>query len=194
MSAGGGYYDCNITMHSNNIVLLRKSKYAIRGVRAFLNSRCKLDIAEDFSCLNCDMRMQEDDTAIFIGSDCMFSTEICIYTTDGHAIYTEDGTFINKGKDVLIGNHVWLGRRCILLKGVVIGNNSIVGLGAIVTKPFPISNAILAGFPAKVIKTGVNWDRKDPAHYKRVTGKKNKRSSLFFYSLRNFFYRLFMKE
>ena len=58
------------------------------------------------------MSLQEDNTGIFIGKDCMFSTEICIYTIDGHAIYAADGNLLNMGNDILIGNHVWIGCVC----------------------------------------------------------------------------------
>ena len=59
----------------------------------------------------------------------MFSTEIRVYATDGHAIYSIDqNKVLNIGKIITIGNHVWIGRRVNLLKGTKINDNSIVGL------------------------------------------------------------------
>lgn len=45
-------------------------------------------------------------------------------------------------------------------KNVKISDNSIVGWGSIVTRKFDEPNVIIAGIPAKVVKRGVNWDRK----------------------------------
>ncbi len=34
---------------------------------------------------------------------------------------------INKGKDILVGNHVWLGRETMLLGGAKVADNCVVG-------------------------------------------------------------------
>ena len=75
---------------------------------------------------------------------------------------------LNIGKIIKIGNHVWIGRRVDLLKGTKINDNSIVGFGSVVTGNIDESNVVIAGFPAKVIKTGVNWSRLTPEEYERV--------------------------
>ena len=49
-----------------------------------------------------------------------------------------------------IGNNVFIGAGCKVLKGVRIGCNSVIGTGSIVTKDIP-ANSIAAGNPAKVI-------------------------------------------
>ena len=54
-------------------------------------------------------------------------------------------------KDILIGENVWIGMNCIILKGVVIGDNTIIGAGSIVTKNLE-ANCIYAGNPAKLVK------------------------------------------
>lgn len=45
-------------------------------------------------------------------------------------------------------------------KNTKIPDDSIVGWGSIVTKVFHEPNIILAGIPAKIIKRGINWDRR----------------------------------
>lgn len=110
----------------------------------------------------------------------MFSTEIRIYATDGHAIYSvDDGRVLNTGKVITIGNHVWIGRRVNLLKNTKINDNSIVGLGSVVTNSFNEQNVVIAGFPAKVIKRNVNWSRVPPEEYERThthINNKNKKN------------------
>ena len=59
----------------------------------------------------------------------------------------------------------WIGKDVKIGKNVRIADNSIVGWGSIVTKRFEEPNVILAGIPAKVVKHGVNWDRKSINKY-----------------------------
>lgn len=68
-------------------------------------------------------------------------------------------THFNLSKDIVIGDHVWIGNQVIITKGAKISNNVVVGTGSIVTgKSFP-SSTIIAGMPAKVIHNNINWLR-----------------------------------
>lgn len=96
---------------------------------------------------------------VMIGTDCMFSSDISIRTGDSHSIIDNEGTRINRSKNVSIGNHVWVGTKCIINKGSAIPDNSIVDAGSVVTKLFDESNIIVAGNPAKKIKSGIEWIR-----------------------------------
>ena len=67
---------------------------------------------------------------------------------------------INFAKSIEIGKHVWIGKDSKIGKNVKIADNSIVGWGSIVTKEFNEPNVIIAGIPAKIVKRGINWDRR----------------------------------
>ena len=56
-----------------------------------------------------------------------------------------------KCKPVEIGENVFIGCNCIILKGSKIGNNCVVGAGSVVSGQFE-DNCVIAGNPAKVIK------------------------------------------
>lgn len=60
--------------------------------------------------------------------------------------------FIPSHGKISIGNNVWFGENCTVLKGVTIGDNCIIGFGSVVTKDIP-SNSVAVGIPAKVICT-----------------------------------------
>lgn len=95
-------------------------------------------------------------TKVTIGSDCIFANHVHIRTSDQHCIFNESGERINPAEDVHIGNHVWLGRESVIMKGVSVGDGAIVGMRSMVTKDVP-ERCIVVGTPAKVIKTNVNW-------------------------------------
>jgi len=95
---------------------------------------------------------------IMLGSDCLLSSEIRIRTGDSHSVLDANGKRINKSKDVVLGDHVWVGNRAILLKGCEIGRDSIVASGGIITKAFHTTNCVLGGNPARIIKENINWD------------------------------------
>lgn len=94
---------------------------------------------------------------IVIGEKCLFSNEIVIRTGDSHSIVNNDGLRINPAEDVTIGDRVWVGQHCTILKGCKIGDDSILATGCVVTKGVFTPNSILAGIPAKTVKKDVSW-------------------------------------
>ena len=104
-------------------------------------------------------RIDGSNKKIIVGDDCMFSYGVEIWTGDGHKIYDLDtGERINEDKDVIIGNHVWIGRNASVHKGAVIPDGCVIGANSFVTHKFDEPNTIIAGTPAKVIKRNIRWE------------------------------------
>jgi len=83
---------------------------------------------------------------IKIGRDVMVGAGTTIADNDDHP--ERLGT---TEAQVIIGNNVFIGMRCMIMKGVTIGDNAVIGAGSIVTKDIP-ANCIAAGVPCKVIR------------------------------------------
>ena len=104
---------------------------------------------------------------IILGHDCMVSHNVQMWSGDGHAIFdVESGKNINSNftelsvrkNNIVLGDHVWVGFRSVLMNGANVGNGSIVGANSIVKAIFS-NNCALGGNPAKVIRKNCAWDR-----------------------------------
>lgn len=116
------------------------------------------------NCLLVDLNVSlkdEKNLSITIGNDCMTSSNVAIRSSDGHTIYDiNNKQILNRPSEIIIEDHVWLGRGVEILKNTHIPKDCIVGMGSVVTKKFNDPNCVLVGRPAKVVRSGVNWSTK----------------------------------
>jgi len=97
---------------------------------------------------------------ITLGDDCMLSGDITMDVSDMHSILdVETGRRLNPPRDILIGDHVWLAHGVRVMKGAQIGQDSIIGSRAMVCGAIP-ANSLAVGTPARVMRSGVTWDRR----------------------------------
>jgi acetyltransferase-like isoleucine patch superfamily enzyme len=95
---------------------------------------------------------------VHIGEDCILARGVTVMDSDMHRIggtgrkSTEEDI-----KEVVIGNHCWIGQNATILKGVVVGDGAIVAANSVVTEDVK-GNNLVAGIPAKVIREGVIWE------------------------------------
>lgn len=96
-------------------------------------------------------------TSIEIGKNCLFSSNIKFRTGDSHSVLNMNGERINPSKNIIIGDHVWIGQDCFVGKGSEVPEHSIVAARAVVTKKFNAKNVVIAGNPAKIVKENIDW-------------------------------------
>lgn len=152
--------DVRIFIYGNNHhLIVEKNVIFKRGHIWFEDHDCEISIGAGTTIEEAELSVAENGTKITIGKDCMFSKGVHITTTDSHSIIsTETGQRTNPAKNIEIRNHVWLGYNVNVNKGVTIEGNSVVASHSVVTKYIP-GNSIAAGVPAKIVKTGITWDR-----------------------------------
>ena len=110
----------------------------IDGPKVFLGERNVINVG-------CMLRARH--YRITTGNDVSIGPEAALLTL-GHDPQSPD--FSDKGGDITIGDHVWIGYRAIILPGITIGEGAVVGAGSVVTKdvePF----TIVAGNPARKV-------------------------------------------
>lgn len=98
-----------------------------------------------------------DRSKIKIGSYVMFGPRVIVSGGD-HEItslikpmYSVVEKSSSCDADVVIGDDVWIGANCIVLKGVTIGTGAVIAAGSVVTKDVE-SYSIYGGVPAKKIR------------------------------------------
>lgn len=89
----------------------------------------------------------------------MIAHSVEISTTDFHSVLDHDGSVMNEDSSVVIGDHVWIGKRVTINKGVKIPNDSVIGASSVVTKVFSTPRVVIAGNPASVKKQDISWRR-----------------------------------
>lgn len=133
-----------------------------KRTRVLMGNNNQLIIGKNTTTENLTIhQINSNNTKVEIGEDCMIAYRVSIKTSDMHTIYDpQTRKSLNSAKNVKLGNHVWIAADTTILKGVSIPNNCMVGACSLVNKEFTEEHCIIAGSPAKVIKKGINWDRR----------------------------------
>ena len=100
-----------------------------------------------------------DVAKVIIGDNCQMAPGVAIYTA-GHPIHPDTrNTAYEYGKEVRIGDNVWIGGNTVICPGITIGDNCVIGAGSVVTKDIP-AWTVAAGNPCRVIRRITDADRR----------------------------------
>lgn len=142
----GKNFTCINKFDSNSIGLIQSCLFNIPSEGKHIRIGDNVGISGSSLCAVEDITIGNN---VLIGSGCI------ITTTDSHPIHWEarrHNTEQPASAPVVIEDDVFLGARCIILKGVTIGAGAVIGAGSVVTKDIP-PRVIAAGNPARVVKS-----------------------------------------
>ena len=134
----------------NGNVVFKGTAHIGRGSRIVVKDGASLELGDNFaisssSYINCFKHIKT-------GRDIQLAWGDLLMDSDTHSIYGEDGTLINEDKDIILGDNIWIGCDCKVLKGATIPDNCVVGANSVVTSIPLEPNSLIIGSPAKSVK------------------------------------------
>jgi acetyltransferase-like isoleucine patch superfamily enzyme len=125
-----------VTINESNNIALKKNGQFIIGKNTYITR----------ATIACYEKIE-------IGENCILGEGLKIF--DHNHQYTTEPFSVSKTEfntaHVKLGNNVWTGANCIILKGVTIGDNVILGAGCVIHKDIP-ANSIVINKQELVIK------------------------------------------
>lgn len=160
VTVGPESYLCNsvirISGSGHRIMIGRKAKL-FDTVLWMEDQNNIIEIGDDTSINGAHIAVTEPHHRISIGENCLFSSEIDVRNGDSHSIIDIDtNQRINYACDIIVGNHVWIGKYVKIIKGAHIEDDSVIGIGSLVNSRIT-RNSIAVGIPAKIVKNNINW-------------------------------------
>lgn len=140
------------------ITIKGNGKHRFRqGTIINISPGAELLIGNNFTCAP-NLRLTVTNK-VAIGNDNMWSYDNIVLDSDIHVITDMNGNKLNKKGIIVIGDRVWMGARCTVLKNVSIANDIIIGSTTVVSKSLLDPNSIYVGPAARKVKTGIKWKR-----------------------------------
>ncbi|MCL1943766.1 MAG: acyltransferase [Candidatus Azobacteroides sp.] len=147
-----------VLIRGNNHTVILDENCAYKNGQIWMEgSGCRIKLGKNTSIESAFLAALKTDKSIEIGDNCLISYNVEIRTGDSHSIIDSGSKErINPDRNIVIGNHVWIGSHVSVLKGVHIADNAVIGTYSLVTKDVP-PNSVVGGSPAKVLKENINW-------------------------------------
>ena len=132
------------------------------GGKASIGHGSKISVRGNLK-LGADFNMTAESTIVCakeirFGYDCLLSWDILVMDTDEHPLYNKDNERVNPDKAIVVGDHVWIGCKCVLLKGAEVPNNTVVAAGTLLTSSLAGEHQVIGGKPLSVIKRDIRWE------------------------------------
>lgn len=137
--------------------LLGKSENAFINPPFACDYGSHIEVGKNFAAnYNCTIL---DVAKVKIGDNCLLAPNVAIYTA-GHPIHpsTRNSAY-EYGKEITIGDNVWIGGSSVICPGVHIGSNVVIGAGSVVTRDIP-DWCVAAGNPCRVLRSITEEDRR----------------------------------
>lgn len=88
--------------------------------------------------------------SIRIGDNCRIGQNVCFMDSNGHRVNSLERNISDEPLEIIIGENVWIGANCLILKGSVIGDNSIVSANSVVSGVLEANSIYRGNFAVKI--------------------------------------------
>ena len=135
----------------NGKIIFRGTAHIGRGSRIVVCENALLELGDNFaisssSYINCFKHIKT-------GKDIQLAWGDLLMDSDTHTIYGENGKVFNEDKEIILGDKIWIGCDCKVLKGAIIPDNCVVGANSVITTAPLAPNSLIIGAPARSVKT-----------------------------------------
>ena len=151
----------NMSHQRENIIIGKNSH--IRGEILVYPYRGKIRIGDD--CYIGEGTRIWSEMGISIGNRVLIAHNVDIHDSNDHPMDKEERhnhfmsilregfleKFDLRGREIRIGDDVWIGFGACIMKGVTIGEGAVIAAHAVVTKDVP-ANVVVGGNPAYILK------------------------------------------
>ena len=112
--------------------LLGKSEGAFINPPFYCDYGSHIEVGRNFFAnYNCTIL---DVAKVKIGDNCQMAPNVAIYTA-GHPVHPiSRNSMYEYGKEITIGDNVWIGGNAVICPGVHIGDNVVIGAGSVVVE------------------------------------------------------------
>lgn len=125
------------------------------GCKIAVGNKGSLRFGEDVS-INAETEICCQKEVIF-GNHNVVSWDCLIMDTDFHSIVDEKNNRINEDCAIHFEDDVWIGCRCIILKGTWICKGCVIAAGSVVPGKKCMIEASIFGFNGKVLREKIRW-------------------------------------
>jgi acetyltransferase-like isoleucine patch superfamily enzyme len=144
----GRPYPAQLIVRPGGTFRVRGSWEFSTGFKVWVDSGAVLDVGSGGTNYGAEIFCSG---SITIGEDVGIGYGATLRDSDDHAVTGGSGPGA-----IVIGDHVLIASRAMILPGVTIGDGAVVAAGAVVTRDVP-SRAMVAGVPARVVREDVDW-------------------------------------
>lgn len=153
----GNYKNVTVDINGNYHNIIIQNSTRINGLNIILqNNYNSIIIGKNIGFNNTLLVSCGNNNEISIGNDSMISSNVEIWSCDGHSIF-QNNKIINHSKSVKIGKHLWIGLNSKILKGAEINDGCVIGANSLISNKKFYQNSLIVGNPGKVIKENIFW-------------------------------------
>lgn len=151
----GSKAECLVLLRDNAHLTVNGTTELYYGTTLQVHKNAELSLGEAHfntgTCIICAYKMT-------LGDLVTSARNVFIFDSDHHPIYNAEGIRINEPKEVVIGDHVWLGLKSTVMKGAHIGSGTVVSAHSLISGELP-GKAIVATAPARPVMKDITWER-----------------------------------
>jgi acetyltransferase-like isoleucine patch superfamily enzyme len=157
ISPGARLWGCTLKVAGNGARLHIGADCRLRHTTIIVEDDASRLLIGDQTTMIGPTLLSQEGRLIQVGYDCLIAKDTELRNSDSHTILdSASGHRLNPPADVIIGDHVWLGLGCYILKGTRIGAGTIVAARSLVTGELP-AGCLALGSPTKPVRGGIHW-------------------------------------